>query len=68
MSGNIADSDGTMNVRRTDLSTNDNDKFVIDSDGLSLASQKVSIPSKYNLTIINAAGSTAATFKFLDPS
>ena len=68
VSGNIADSDGTMNVRRTDLSTNDNDKFVIDSDGLSLAGQKVSIPSKYNLTIINAAGSTAATFKFLDPS
>ena len=68
VTGNIADSDGTMNVRRTDLSTNDNDKFVIDSDGLSLAGQKVSIPSKYNLTIINAAGSTAATFKFLDPS
>ena len=68
VTGNIADSDGTMNVRRTDLSTNDNDKFIIDSDGLSLAGQKVSIPSKYNLTIINAAGSTVATIKFFDPS
>ena len=68
VSGNIADSDGTMNVRRTDLSTNDNDKFIIDSDGLSLAGQKVSMPSKYNLTIINAAGSTVATIPFLDPS
>ena len=68
VTGNIADSDGTMNVRRTDLSSNDNDKFIIDSDGLTLAGQKVTIPSKYNLTIINAAGSTAATFKFLDPS
>ena len=68
VTGNIADSDGTMNVRRTDLSTNDNDKFIIDSDGLSLAGQKVSFPSKYNLTIINAAGSTVATIKFFDPS
>ena len=68
VTGNIADSDGTMNVRRTDLSSNDNDKFIIDSDGLSLAGQKVSIPSKYNLTIINATGSTVATIKFMDPS
>lgn len=68
VTGNIADSDGTMNVRRTDLSSNDNDKFIIDSDGLTLAGQKVTIPSKYNLTVINAAGSTVATFKFMDPS
>ena len=68
VTGNIADSDGTMNVRRTDLSSNDNDKFIIDSDGLTLAGQKVSIPSKYNLTIINATGSTVATIKFMDPS
>ena len=42
--------------------------MTIDSDGLTVGSTNVSIPSKYNLTIINAAGSTAATIKFIDPN
>lgn len=62
VTGNIADSDGTLSVQG-------NEGFVnFDSDGFTIGSTKVSIPSKYNLTIINAAGSTVATIKFLDPS
>ena len=62
VTGNIADSDGTLSMQGTGGLVN------FDSDGLTLAGQKVTIPSKYNLTVINAAGSTVATIKFLDPS
>jgi len=62
VTGNIADSDGTLSIQGTEGRVN------FDSDGFTLASTKVSIPSKYNLTIVNAAGSTVATIQFLDPS
>ena len=62
VSGNIADSDGTLSIQGSEGFTS------FDSDGFTIGSTKVSVPSKYNLTIINAAGSTVATIKFLDPS
>jgi len=62
VTGNIADSDGTLSLQGSEGRAN------FDSDGFTIGSTKVSIPSKYNLTIINAAGSTVATFQFLDPS
>ena len=62
VTGNIADSDGTLSIQGAEGFTS------FDSDGFTIGSTKVSIPSKYNLTIINAAGSTVATIKFFDPS
>ena len=62
VTGNIADSDGTLSLQGSEGFTS------FDSDGFTIGSTKVSIPSKYNLTVINAAGSTVATFQFLDPS
>jgi len=62
VTGNIADSDGTLALQGNEGFAN------FDSDGFTIGSTKVSIPSKYNLTVINAAGSTVATFQFLDPS
>ena len=62
VTGNIADSDGTLSIQGNEGFTS------FDSDGFTIGSTKVSIPSKYNLTIINAAGSTVATIKFFDPS
>ena len=62
VTGNIADSDGTLSIQGGEGFTS------FDSDGFTIGSTKVSVPSKYNLTIINAAGSTVATIKFLDPS
>tara|TARA_A100001035_G_scaffold23089_1_gene15480 strand:- start:584 stop:1822 length:1239 start_codon:yes stop_codon:yes gene_type:complete len=62
VTGNIADSDGTLSIQGGEGFTS------FDSDGFTIGSTKVSIPSKYNLTIINAAGSTVATIQFLDPS
>lgn len=62
VTGNIADSDGTLALQGNE------GRAVFDSDGFTIGSTKISIPSKYNLTVINAAGSTVATFKFLDPS
>ena len=61
----IRDSDGTLLANQ---SGSGHDIMTIDSDGLTVGSTNVSIPSKYNLTIINAAGSTAATIKFIDPN
>ena len=61
----IRDSDGTLLANQ---SGSGHDTMTIDSDGLTVGSTNVSIPSKYNLTIINAAGSTAATIKFIDPN
>ena len=61
----IRDSDGTLTANQ---SGSGHDIMTIDSDGLTVGSTNVSIPSKYNLTIINAAGSTAATIKFIDPN
>ena len=62
VTGNIADSDGTLALQGNE------GRATFDSDGFTIGSTKVSIPSKYNLTVINAAGSTVATFQFLDPS
>lgn len=61
----IRDSDGTLLANQ---SGSGHDTMTIDSDGLTVGSTNVSIPSKYNFTIINAAGSTVATIKFFDPS
>lgn len=61
----VRDSDGTLTANQ---SGSGHDIMTIDSDGLTVGSTGVSIPSKYNLTIINAAGSTAATIKFIDPN
>ena len=61
----IRDSDGTLTANQ---SGSGHDTMTIDSDGLTVGSTNVSIPSKYNLTIINAAGSTAATIRFIDPN
>ena len=60
-----SDSDGTLLANQ---SGSGHDTMTIDSDGLTVGSTNVSIPSKYNFTIINAAGSTVATIKFFDPS
>ena len=61
----IRDSDGTLLANQ---SGSGHDTMTIDSDGLTVGSTNVSIPSKYNFTIVNAAGSTVATIKFFDPS
>ena len=62
VTGNIADSDGTLALQGNE------GRATFDSDGFTIGSTKVSIPSKYNLTIINADGATVATIQFLDPS
>ena len=61
----IRDSDGTLTANHSGSGHN---VMTVDSDGFTIGSTNVSIPSKYNLTIINAAGSTVATIKFIDPS
>ena len=61
----IRDSDGTLTANHSGSGHN---IMTVDSDGFTIGSTNVSIPSKYNLTIINAAGSTVATIKFIDPS